>query len=311
MSQPPRSGKELFDYLQKLVTESANPSSIDLDRLDVAEILELINTEDAKVALIVRGEIPKIAAAVEMVQHSLSQGGRLIYMGAGTSGRLGVLDAAECPPTFGTSPDMIIGLIAGGPSSLIRSAEGVEDESNAGVKDIDAVGVSERDTVIGLTASQRTPYVIGGLDQALSKNAKTILITCNPLIENYPYHLIINPVVGPEVLTGSTRMKAALAEKMILTMISTTAMIRLGKVYRNMMVDLQATSQKLIERSKRVITSALACDYETAARLLRQAEGSVKSAIVMGSLNCDLPTAKTRLKRAGGFVYRAIDPDSE
>lgn len=309
MSQPPRSGKELFDYLKKLVTESANPSSIDLDRLDAIEILELINTEDAKVALIVRGEIPKIATAVEMVRHSLAQGGRLIYMGAGTSGRLGVLDAAECPPTFGTPPDMIIGLIAGGPSSLIRSAEGVEDRSDAGVEDIEAVGVSEKDTVIGLTASQRTPYVIGGLDRALSKNAKTVLICCNPLLEKYPYHLIINPVVGPEVLTGSTRMKAALAEKMILTMISTTAMVRLGKVYRNMMVDLQATSQKLIERSKRVITNALACDYETAAHLLLKAEGSVKAAIVMGSLNCDLPTAKTRLKLAGGFVHRAIDPD--
>ncbi len=310
MRQPPRSGKELFDYLQKLVTESPNPDSIDLDRLATIEILELINIEDAKVALIVRGEIPKIALAVKMVENSLSRGGRLIYIGAGTSGRLGVLDAAECPPTFGTSPDKIIGLIAGGPPSLIRSAEGVEDNYDDGGKDIETIRVSEKDTVIGLTASQRTPYVIGGLDRAHAKKAKTILISCNPLIEEYPYDLIINPVVGPEVLTGSTRMKAALAEKMILTMISTTTMIRLGKVYRNMMVDLQATSQKLIERSKSVISRAVNCDYRTAENLLERARGNVKLAIIMGKLNCDLSAARSRLERAGGFVYKAIELDS-
>lgn len=309
MSNSPRSGKELFDYLQKLITEKPNPNSIDLDRLGTNEILELINNEDAIVPLIVRNEIPKIATAVEIVVGSLFKGGRLIYLGAGTSGRLGVLDAAECPPTFGTDPDQIIGLIAGGQPSLIRSEEGVEDRPESGESDIDSIGVSNLDTVIGLTASQRTPYVIGGLDRALAKGAKTILVSCNPLIEKYPYHLIINPIVGPEVLAGSTRMKAALAQKMILTMISTTAMVRLGKVYRNLMVDLKTTSEKLKERSKGVIIKVLDCSYDEAEKLLFRADGSVKAAIVMGKLNCDLPTALLRLEKANGFVYRAIESD--
>jgi N-acetylmuramic acid 6-phosphate etherase len=308
MKIPPLDGKELFDYLQKLVTESPNPESLELDRLDTVQVLELINAEDATVAIRVHQQIPQIAKAVEMIYEALSKNGRLIYIGAGTSGRLGVLDAAECPPTFGIASDRIIGLIAGGASTLIRSAEGVEDDIAAGEMDIDDLSAGESDVVMGLTASQRTPYVIAGLNRALYRNAKTIFLTCNPTADkNCNYDLIINPIVGPEVLTGSTRMKAALAEKMILTMITTTVMIKLGKVYNNMMVDLQATSQKLVERSKRVIMAACGCDYETAGSYLLEAGGHVKTAIVMAKLGCDMATAHKRLDRADGFNYKVLD----
>jgi N-acetylmuramic acid 6-phosphate etherase len=308
MKIPPLDGKELFDYLQKLVTESPNPQSLELDRLDTIRVLELINSEDATVAIRVHQQIPQIARAVEMIYTALSKNGRLIYIGAGTSGRLGVLDAAECPPTFGIAPDRIIGLIAGGAPTLTRSAEGVEDDIAAGEKDIDNLNVDEFDVVTGLTASQRTPYVIAGLNRASYRNAKTIFLTCNPAADkDCNYDLIINPIVGPEILTGSTRMKAALAEKMILTMITTTVMIKLGKVYNNMMVDLQATSQKLVERSKRVIMAACGCDYETAGGYLQEAGGQVKTAIVMAKLGCDITMAQKRLEQAAGFIYKVLE----
>lgn len=308
MTEIPLSGRELFEYLQKLVTESPNPDSIGLDRLSTGEILGLINSEDAKVALIVRGEIPRIGRAVELIYEALSGGGRLIYMGAGTSGRLGVLDAAECPPTFGTSPEMILGLIAGGQPTLIRSAEGIEDDAAAGIKDIESVRIGPGDVVMGLTASRRTPYVIAGLDRAKQAGAGTIFLCCNPVTDSEnKYDVSINPIVGPEVLAGSTRMKAALAEKMILTMITTTVMVKMGKVYRNLMVDLQATSQKLIERSRRVIMETVGCDYETAGVLLDQAEGHVKAAIVMGIKKCDKETARRLIAEAGGLIYKAIE----
>jgi N-acetylmuramic acid 6-phosphate etherase len=308
MKIPPLDGKELFDYLQKLVTESPNPQSRELDRLDTLQILELINSEDATVAIRVNQQIPQIAKAVEMAYRALSTNGRLIYIGAGTSGRLGVLDAAECPPTFGIAPDKIVGLIAGGAPTLVRSAEGVEDDIAAGEMDIDNLNVGESDVVMGLTASQRTPYVIAGLNRAQSRKAKTIFLTCNPSIgPDCSYDLVINPVVGPEVLTGSTRMKAALAEKMVLTMITTSVMVKLGKVYNNMMVDLQATSQKLVERSKKVIMAACGCEYEAAGNYLKNANGHVKTAIIMAKLGCDLITAKRRLDQAGGFIYKVFE----
>lgn len=308
MKKPPLHGKELFDFLQKLVTESANPKSENLDRLTTTEILELINSEDAAVALEVRRQIPGIAKAVEIVYNSLAKGGRLIYMGAGTSGRLGVLDAAECPPTFGISPDKIVGLIAGGPPTLIRSAEGIEDDIKIGIQDIDEVCAGPKDVVMGLTASRRTPYVIAGLNQAVLRGARTILLCCNPA-DDQPegYDLVITPVVGSEVLSGSTRMKSALTQKMILTMITTTVMVKLGKTYKNMMVDLQATSQKLVERSKRVIMEAVGCDYETAGSILDRAGGHVKTAIVMAMRKCNITTARKLLEKAGGFVYKALE----
>lgn len=305
MVQPPLKGRELFEYLQNLVTESLNPESENLDQMAVSEILELINSEDATVALAVRKEIPHIARAVEMVHKALSKGGRLIYIGAGTSGRLGILDAAECPPTFGTDPEMIIGLIAGGAPTLIRSAEGVEDDIEAGERAIANLNVGVHDVVMGLTTSKRTPYVISGLNQAKKAGAMTILLCCNPADENMAeYDLLITPVVGPEVLSGSTRMKAALAEKMVLTMLTTTVMVKLGKIYKNMMVDLQATSQKLVERSKRVIMTAVNCDYDEAGRLLTNAGGHVKTAIVMALCKCDIDTAKRLLDDNNGFIYK-------
>ena len=309
MKQTPLKGRKLFEYLKKLVTESSNPQSINLDRLSTSEILELINNEDAAVALIVRQQIPQIARAVELVSKAFSEGGRLIYIGAGTSGRLGVLDAAECPPTFGISPEQIVGLIAGGPPTLIRSAEGIEDDIQAGALDIDKIDVVSKDVVMGLTASRRTPYVIAGLNRASEKGAGTILLCCNPSPDDddNDFDILITPVVGPEVLAGSTRMKSALAEKMILTMITTTVMVKLGKVYKNMMVDLQATSEKLVERSKHTIVEAVDCDYQTAGEFLEKAGGHVKTAIVMAKLGCDIDTARKLLKESGGFIYKAIE----
>lgn len=308
MGDSPLKGRELFEYLQNLITESSNPQSENLDRMPIPEILELINTEDASVALAVRQELPQIARAVELVYHALKSGGRLIYIGAGTSGRLGVLDAAECPPTFGTDPAKIVGLIAGGPPTLIRSAEGVEDDIDAGRKDILNLEVGPGDVVMGLTSSRRTPYVMAGLDRAGESGAGTILLCCNPPDENVnKCDILIAPIVGPEVLAGSTRMKAALAEKMVLTMLTTTVMVRLGKIFRNMMVDLQATSQKLIERSKRVIMTAVQCDYDEAGRLLAEADGHVKTAIVMALRGCDAAAARKLLAKSDGFIYRIID----
>jgi len=305
----PLKGRKLFEYLKILVTESANPQSVMLDRLSVAEILELISNEDASVALVVREQIPQIARAVEIVYDAFNKDGRLIYIGAGTSGRLGVLDAAECPPTFGSSPDQIIGIIAGGPPTLLRSAEGIEDDTHAGEEDIDNIETGPNDVVMGLTASRRTPYVISGLNRASERGAKTILLCCNPTdsIDDHSYNLLITPIVGPEVLAGSTRMKAALAEKMILTMITTTVMVKMGKVYKNFMVDLQATSEKLVERSKRVIMDTTGYDYQAAGILLNKADGHVKSAIVMAKLGCDIQTARQLLEKSDGLIYKAID----
>jgi N-acetylmuramic acid 6-phosphate etherase len=308
MGLPPREGQKLFEYLKKLVTEQANPNSLNLDRMSTSEILNLINAEDATVAPAVNKELPHITEAVELVYQALKTGGRLIYIGAGTSGRLGVLDAAECPPTFGADPKQIIGLIAGGAPTLIRSAEGIEDDVDAGERDIVNAQVCDKDVVMGLTSSNRTPYVIAGLNKAKLLKAKTILFSCNPRDDNSnDYDLYITPIVGPEVLAGSTRMKAALAEKMTLTMITTTAMVKLGKVYKNMMVDLQATSQKLVERSKAVLMKTLECDYYTAASLLKKADGHVKTAIVMALRGCDKKAAIELLAQHDGIVYRAIE----
>jgi N-acetylmuramic acid 6-phosphate etherase len=306
MDLPPLEGKQLFEFLRKLVTEKTNPRSSNLDQMSASEILELINEEDATVALAVREQIPQIIKAVKLVHRSLKGNGRLIYVGAGTSGRLGILDAAECPPTFGTDPERIVGLIAGGHATLIRSAEGVEDDYEAGARDIDNIKAGKKDIVMGLTSSTRTPYVIAALNRAKEAGAKTILLSCNPHSEETVYDVYITPVVGPELLAGSTRMKAALAEKMVLTMLTTTVMVKLGKVYRNMMVDLQATSQKLIERSKSVIAKSTGCDYETATDVLLRAGGQVKTAIVMAKLGCDADTARKLLAENDGLVYRAL-----
>jgi N-acetylmuramic acid 6-phosphate etherase len=270
-------------------------------------ILRVINAEDAKVAGAVKRELPYIAQAVEMAVSALKAGRRLLYIGAGTSGRLGVLDAAECPPTFGTDPNKIKGIIAGGKSSLVRSSEGVEDDIAAATKDIRRQRVSPGDLVIGITASKRTPYVLAGLAEASMLGAKTIFITCNPRkMAPAQFDLAICPVVGPEIIAGSSRMKAGTAQKMILNMISTTAMIRTGRIYGNRMVDLKGASEKLKERSKRVLMETCDMSYAEAQRLLKRAGGSAKTAIVMSKGSYSRSTAERLLKEADGFIHLAL-----
>jgi N-acetylmuramic acid 6-phosphate etherase len=299
--------KTLSDALAKLLTEQRNPVTMDLDRLSTEGVLRLINAQDKLVPLAVEREIPYITQAVELVVASLRRGGRLIYVGAGTSGRLGVVDASECPPTFGTDPSMVLGVMAGGPAAMFRSQEGAEDNPEQAAKDIDTLGVNEKDTVCGIAASRRTPYVVGAVARARELGAKTIYVTTNPRSEfDILVDVAICPEVGPEVLMGSTRMKSGTAQKLVLNMLTTTAMVKMGKVYENMMVDLQLTNQKLVERSKRIIGMATGADYETAAEYLERAGGHVKSAIVMIAAQVDLAEARRRIEVSGGFVREAI-----
>jgi N-acetylmuramic acid 6-phosphate etherase len=236
------------------------------------------------------------------------EGGRLIYVGAGTSGRLGVLDAAECPPTFGSPPDVVVGVIAGGPAALVRAAEGAEDRAEEGERGMVDLGVGPRDMVIGLAASRRTPFVVAALAKARSAGARTGYVTCTPRAEfALDVDVAICPEVGPEAIMGSTRMKSGTAQKLVLNMITTAAFVRMGKTYENMMVDLMATSEKLVERSRRTVMTVTGCDYATAARSLEEAGKSVKTAIVMLKLSCSRPEAEGRLERAGGFVRAALE----
>jgi len=300
--------KSVFDEIKNLITEQRNPNTMDIDSKSTVEILEIINSEDQRVATIVKEEIPYIAKAVDLIVESFKNYGRLFYVGAGTSGRLGVLDAAECPPTFGTDPDMVQGIIAGGYGALVRAVEGAEDNKADGAEAIRERGVTNKDVVVGLTACRRTPYVIGAIEEARRIGAKTVYITATPRAElKIDVDVAICPVTGPEVIMGSTRMKAGTAEKLILNMLTTTSMIKIGKVYENMMVDLMATSQKLIERSKRTIMIVTGVDYDTAAKFLKKAKGSVKIAIVMILAKVGYEEAKQRLKRSGGFVRAAIE----
>jgi N-acetylmuramic acid 6-phosphate etherase len=300
-------GKRLYKQLQSLTTESRNKASLNLDALDPLQIVKLINREDQKVALAVSKVLPQIAKAVEIVTGSFRKGGRLIYAGAGTSGRLGVLDAAECPPTFGVSPTMVQGIIAGGRQTLVRSREGVEDDVAAATRDITKLRPNEKDTVIGIAASGRTPYPLAVLKSAKQVRSQTIFLVCNQLPETPPYvDHVINPVVGPEVLTGSTRMKAGTACKMILNMITTASMVQLGKCYGNLMVDLRTTSAKLEERSKRILVETVGVSYADSAELLREAKGEVKTAIVMKLLGLDYRKSKHLLKQSGGKLTQLL-----
>jgi N-acetylmuramic acid 6-phosphate etherase len=279
-----------------------------IDAASIPEALAIINAEDATVAEIVRGEIPHIARAVEIIEAALRAGGRLFYVGAGTSGRLGVLDAAECPPTYGTDPSMIQGVIAGGERALVRAVEGAEDRGEEAVAALAERDVGARDVVVGIAASRRTPFVIAALTEARRRGARTIYLACTPRCEiTIPVDVAICPVVGPEVVMGSTRMKAGTAQKMVLNMLSTVTMIRLGKVYENMMVDLMGTSAKLRERAKRVVMIVTGVEYDLAARTLAEAGGHVKTAIVMIRAGVDAETARARLAAANGFVRRAIE----
>jgi N-acetylmuramic acid 6-phosphate etherase len=308
--------KKLFEQLTRLSTEQRNPVSMDIDARSISEILRIINTEDKKVAIAVEGELEFVSKAVEIVVHVLKSGGRLLYAGAGTSGRLGVLDAAECPPTYGTPPEMVQGMIAGGEKAMFRSQEGAEDKQENGARDIDERGVNEKDVVCGIAASLRTPYVIGAVKRAKQLGAKTLYVTTNPRSRFYSREfeevaqvvdVAICPEVGPEVIMGSTRMKSGTAQKLVLNMITTAAMVRLGKVYENMMIDLQMTNQKLRERSKRIVMTITGIGYEEAADHLEKAEGHVKTALVMIKASVDRDEARRRLQRADGFVRAAID----
>ena len=310
-----KQNKTLFDQLRKLTTEQSNPRSQTIDRMDIPGILKTIAREDATVPSAVRREIPHIGKAVAMVVRSLKSGGRLIYAGAGTSGRLGILDAAECPPTFGTPPEMILGLIAGGKSAVFRAIEGSEDLQTDGTLAIRKERVSDKDVVCGIAASMRTPYVIGALREAKRRGASTILVTTNSRAKlagrefaalRKSVDVAICPVVGPEVIMGSTRMKAGTAQKLVLNMITTCSMVRLGKIYGNMMIDLRLNSRKLEERAKRIVMIATGLDYARASARLDEAGGHVKTAIVMARLDISARQAKARLKKAGGFVRGAL-----
>lgn len=300
-------GYQVFQELADLVTEKTNSRTRHIDRLNSRQILSLINHEDTRVAEAVAREIPYIAQAVELVVERIKMGGRLFYIGAGTSGRLGVLDAAECPPTFGTDPKMIVGIIAGGRRSLIRSREGVEDDLTAARKDIARHRIGPRDIVVGISASKRTPYTLEGLREAHRRGAATVFISCNPRrMAAKEFDVLICPVVGPEVIAGSSRMKAGTAQKMILNMITTTVMIRTGRIYGNRMVELMATSEKLKERAKRALMDVCDIEYARAAALLKRARGHVKSAIIMHETGVTLSRARQLLEQADGFADRAL-----
>lgn len=302
-------GKILFHEISGLSTEQRNPRSMDIDARSTGEILKIINDEDKTVPFAVEKELPYIEQAVEHIVRALKNGGRLLYFGAGTSGRLGVVDASECPPTFGTPFGMIEGYIAGGREAMFRAQEGAEDYEENGAKDVTSANVNEKDVVCGIAASRRTPYVVGAVKKAKELGATTLYITCNPR-EDFnikEVDVAICPYVGPEVIMGSTRMKSGTAQKLVLNMLTTTAMIRLGKIYENMMIDLQMTNKKLVERSKRIVMTITGVTYEEAAEFLKQADGHVKTALVMIRANVSAEEARRRLNKTEGFVRKAIE----
>lgn len=289
--------------LENLTTERRNQQTFGLDEMTLTQALQLMNQEDQKVAEAVSKELESIEPVIKHTIESFEKGGRLIYMGAGTSGRLGVLDAAECVPTFGVEPDMVIGLIAGGEQAMTIAVEGAEDSLELGKEDLIRLGLSEKDMVIGIAASGRTPYVIGGLDYARSVGATTASLSCNKKAEISQHaDLPIEVDAGPEFLTGSTRLKSGTAQKLILNMISTISMIGIGKVFNNLMVDVKPTNEKLVERSKRIIMQATEVDYQTAEKYFNEADKNVKLAIVMILTNSDKEVAKEKLVEANGFV---------
>lgn len=293
--------------INQLTTEKRNPNTMHLDQMSVGQVLELMNKEDQQVPEAIAEALGQIEAAVETIIQSLKAGGRLIYFGAGTSGRLGVLDAAECVPTFGVSPDLVVGLIAGGDKAMVEAVEGAEDSLTLAEEDFKKLKLNANDTVVGIAASGRTPYVIGGLQYAQSIGAKTVSIACNQQAKISGFAQIpIEVDCGPEVLTGSTRLKAGTAQKLILNMLSTVSMIGIGKVYQNLMVDVQATNEKLEERSKRIIMAATECSYEEAASYFEAANHKVKVAIVMILTNLDATEASRKINAANGFVNQVL-----
>ncbi|HWE44321.1 MAG TPA: N-acetylmuramic acid 6-phosphate etherase [Gemmatimonadaceae bacterium] len=294
--------------LDPRITEHRNPRSADIDLASPLEIVEIINAEDRTVADAVATQKREVARAIAIAEDCFRRGGRLVYAGAGTSGRLGVLDASECPPTFGVDFDMVVGLIAGGYDALLRAQEGAEDSPEGGARDIDALALGERDFLVGIAASGGTPYVRGALTRARELGARTAIVACTPppAAVRDVADLLIVPITGPEVVTGSTRMKAGTATKLVLNMITTGAMIRIGKTYGNLMVDLRATNAKLRDRSERIIVEVTGVDRAEAKRLLAAAGDSVKTAIVMHALHADRAGAERALAEGGGVVRRVI-----
>lgn len=302
-----KSNPKLFQQLEKLLTEQRNPNSSEIDLADTRTIVKIINEEDKKVAFAVEEKLDVIADAIDAIVGKLKVGGRILYFGAGTSGRLGVLDAAECPPTFGTEPETVKGFIAGGKKAMFVAQEGAEDSEQVGMDEVNAQNVTDKDVVIGLAASGRTPYVHGALKRAREIGCVTILVTTvsDEQVEVEVDFLVAVPV-GPEVLMGSTRMKSATAQKMILNMFTTGAMIRLGKVYENVMVDLQLTNKKLEERAKRIVMSLSGVDYDKASKLLDEADDHVKTALLMALTSVDRKKAEQKLRENDGFIRKAL-----
>lgn len=293
--------------LGALVSETRNPDTLDLDSLSTLAMVTKFNQQDATVAEAVRLTLPQVAEAVDAAAAALAAGGRLIYTGAGTSGRLGVLDASECPPTFGVPHGLVIGLIAGGPGALLKAVEGAEDDPQLGASDLQALNLTPQDMVVGLAASGRTPYVIGALRYARQLGCATAAVSCNP---DSPIAreaaIAISPVVGPEALTGSTRLKSGTAQKLVLNMISTGAMVKVGKVWQNLMVDMQATNVKLVDRARRMVIEATGCDGEQAHAALLQANNQVKTAILMILAGIAADDAERRLAQHQGFLRAAL-----
>ena len=294
--------------LTKLTTEQRNPKTMELDSFSPIEIARVMNEENTNVIKAIDEVLPQVASAIEWAGEALNAGGRIIYMGAGTSGRLGVLDAVECPPTFGVSYDTVVGLIAGGEGAFVKAAEGAEDNAEAGAADLAALELESRDIVIGIAASGRTPYVIGGLRYANEAGCRTVAIACNKdSAVSAEAQLAIEPVTGPEVLTGSTRLKAGTAQKLVLNMISTGSMVAAGKVYQNLMVDVKQSNEKLRVRAQNIVMMATDCTREQAAEALAACDNHVKGAIAMLLLDCDATAAEAALDEAHGHVRAAVE----
>lgn len=292
----------------ELKTEQQNPQSLQIDSMSINDILETINMEDQNIAIAVQATLRDIEKTVELTVNSIQKGGRVFYVGAGTSGRLGVLDASEIPPTFSAPKGLFIGVIAGGENALRNSIEGAEDRPEKAIIDLEQYELNENDTLVGISCSGAANYVVSALDHAKENGAKTVYLVTNPdPFKITEVDVIINAVTGPEVVTGSTRMKAGTATKLILNMISTATMIKLGKVYGNLMVDLMAVNDKLVDRGTRIIEQLTELDYDGAQLKLFEAEKSVKTAIVMEKLNCTLNEAREKLDNAGGFLRNLID----
>ncbi len=297
--------------LDRLLTEQVNPDSRDIDKRSTEDMLRIINGEDEKVAASVAGEVPAIARAVDRIAGIIRSGGRLFYIGAGTSGRLGVLDAAECGPTFHVPAELVQGIMAGGEAALARATEASEDDPESGRRDLLGRGFTSRDALVGIAASGRTPYVLGAVAAARAMGALTVGVSCTPDSElSRAVEIAIAPLPGPEVIAGSTRMKAGTATKLVLNMISTAVMIRLGFVFGNLMVNVQPKNSKLEDRARRIIAASAEIDYERAGEFLREAGGEVKTAIVMARLSIDRSAAEARLAAAGGRISEALEEQS-